>query len=466
MAGPEPRAVATGSTRSGSEGAPQGFPRYRFGSTRSLPLAVLGVALALGAHALQAAGPLRLGTDSIDYLAMAASAVDGRGFTLDGEVSPRPIGYPAVVAALEWAGLAAPWALVLLNCACLALGLWAAAAVLRRALGLGPRAAAIACLVSLLSFVAVKHSAQPLSDVPFLFVAAACLLLATRAEQQTGWARWRLLGAAVLAAAAGMALRKVGIMLVPALAWVAATDPGVRALVGRAARGRALAAAVVAAVVAAVLLAAALSRTVYFGSALEEYDGRDALATAAYILDARTREWGELVTNVPKSRVPAALAPVARAAGLAGLAVVLAGLASRRRELRALDVFVAAYLLLLFVWPFEDPRFWLPVLPYLAGYGAVAVERAAPRLRARRLVAAWLVLFAAAGVGALAYSTRLTLSGASFPDRYGDGTLTRTYRLAYGLPDPGDGVVVDRALAVLRRYDPRAGRRETRSRPQ
>jgi hypothetical protein len=415
--------------------------------------------LALGAHALQAAGPLRLENDSIDYLAMAASAADGHGFTLDGEVSRRPIGYPAVVAALEWAGLAAPWAFVLLNCACLALGLWAAAAVLRRALGLGPRAAAVACLVTLLSFVAVKHSALPSSDVPFLCAAAACLLLATRAEQQTGWARWRLLGAAVLAAAAGMALRKVGITLVPALAWAVATDPGVRAIAGRAARARVLAGSLVAAaLVAAVLLAAALSRTVYFGSALDKYVGRDAPATAVGILDARTREWGELVTNVPKSRLPASLAPVARVAGLAGLAVVLAGLASRRRELRAVDAFVAAYVLLLFVWPFEDPRFWLPVLPYLAGYGAVAVERAAPRLRARRLAAAWLVLFASAGAGALAYSTRLTLSGASFPDRYGDGTLMRTYRLAYGLPDPGDGIVVDRALAVLRRYDPRTAR--------
>jgi hypothetical protein len=306
--------------------------------------------------------------------------------------------------------------------------------------------------------VTVKNSALPLSDASFFCAAAVCLLLLDRAEERSGGARWRLLGAALVAAAAAMALRKIGITLLPALVWAAAADPGVRVYVRRAAKSRGLVVMVLLATsIAAALVAIALSRTVYFGSALGKYSGRDAIATAAIVVDARTTEWGELVTNVPASRVPAPGAPMARIAGVAGLSLVVAGLVSRRHRARAADVFVATYMLLLSVWPFEDARFWLPLLPLLFGYGALAFAQVALRVpHARALAAAWLVVFTCAGAAAMGYSSWLTFSGQRFPERYGDGTLTRTYRIAYGLPDLGVGAVVEGALVVLERYDPRA----------
>ena len=55
---------------------------------------------------VQIVSPLRLNADSIVLLSMTDSAVHGGGFTLDGQKTVMPPGYPALLAVLVRVGLA------------------------------------------------------------------------------------------------------------------------------------------------------------------------------------------------------------------------------------------------------------------------------------------------------------------------------------------------------------------------
>jgi hypothetical protein len=62
-------------------------------------------------------------------------------------------------------------------------------------------------------------------------------------------------------------------------------------------------------------------------------------------------------------------------------------------------------------------------------------------------------LYVAMGIVAMGYSTWLTFSGPKFPERYGDGRLTATYRLFLFDQPPAAGEELNAdGLRVLRRY--------------
>jgi hypothetical protein len=122
---------------------------------------------------------------------------------------------------------------------------------------------------------------------------------------------------------------------------------------------------------------------------------------------------------------------------------------------------VISYALLVLVWPASDARFWLPLVPLALGYAFVAL-RPLLRLRAGALaLGGYAAVFVALGIAALGYDTRISYSGARFPDRFGADipgrTLQPTYRVAFGEARPGDAALVNRgALAVLRHWETRA----------
>ena len=134
---------------------------------------------------------------------------------------------------------------------------------------------------------------------------------------------------------------------------------------------------------------------------------------------------------------------------MAAFLAIIAAVVMRRHTLGPVDGWVLGSIVVLYVWPSDAVRFVLPVFPFLLGYGVLLARR-------RRAGAiAYATVFAALGLVAIALSTRLTFSDEAFPERYASGILAPTYRVAWGLAEPGDPAHVYRpALIVLRRYDP------------
>jgi hypothetical protein len=174
------------------------------------------------------------------------------------------------------------------------------------------------------------------------------------------------------------------------------------------------------------------------------------LSMAGISLSYRLTEFGELFVNLPTSKTPHAIRAIVPWIGLVLFLLTVLGLSTKRRRIGTTEVFLVCYMGILFVWPYYDARFWLPVIPLLIAYLVLAVKRL--RLP-HAVVLIYCGIFAALGVAAIAYSTVISFSGSRFPDRYGDGTLRSTYCAAFDSCKSIDYTQVNvKALRLLREY--------------
>ena len=412
---------------------------------------LLAACLFLG-YSLQVATPLRLNNDAISLLGTAQSVSEGHGLPR----SRFPVGYPLLVAGLDKLGLATSAILVVVNLVALAAALVAYHRIFSRRLAISPFASAAICLLSAASWVLVKHATLPITDAVFFGVSAVCLLTATRGESSTGARQAAFLLAAAILTAVAISVRTVGIALVPAVLWAGAGNRLRAAVQENPARSF----WAVLAVVALLLIGYyGVAETAYFSQLLAALHRQSFGGMLAENFGWRLQELGAIIVNAPAGRVPSNFEPAFRLAWTGAHVLYLRGLWSRRDSVGSLEVFTVAYSTILLVWPFYGPRFWLAVIPPFLAFVLLGGQllAASARLRdtaATVLLTAFCTWFLIAGGAALVYSTRISLSGNRFADRYGDGNLRDTYRA--GLGQPHDPSRVDpRALRLLERFDSR-----------
>ena len=411
-------------------------------------LLALATALLAVGYLLQSASPLRLNTDAIVLLSIGDTVAAGQG-------SHFPPGYPAMLAGLNLLGVASSAAFILLNCAFVAVTFIAAYHVYRRPLGFSPAGALGLCCLGLLSFVLVKHVTIPLSDVPFMGLFTLALWFAARAGAGPGW-EWGWLVLALLTTVAALSVRTAGVVLLPAFVWLL----GVRCLPRWVALRRKFPPLIWILPAGCLILglgfALLISQTRYFAEMKAVYFQTGVADRLLNNLLVHGTEMGEICVNLPAAKAPALLQPAYPLAGLLLAGLILRGVWLRRPLFGVLEVTLLAYMGLIFAWPYFDARFWLPVFPLMIPYVALALGDAA-RLRffqcAGPAAKTW---FALAGLAALAYSTKISWAGTRFPDVYGNGTLSPTYRAAFlgqtNLVTNGDPLQSD-ALRLLQRYD-------------
>jgi hypothetical protein len=400
---------------------------------------------------LQISSPLRLNTDAIVLLSMGDSAAHGGGFLDDGQKTVFPPGYPALLAMLLRLGLAHPWVIVGLNMVFLSVGLFAAYSLLVRQFFADKAAVLTICSFFLLSYVVIKHFSIPLTDVPFFCCSMCCLAVMSQAMcMDSYWPFMLLTGAAWLLAVAAIAVRRVGVALIPPLVFMAVSSPQFKSVLKRFSRGTKVIIGVF-----FVIVGVGTIRVVAKTSSLADFFSvakKSKISTLILqILSYRLTELGELLGNLPMTKLPAKLHVIVPWMGLLLFVLILLGLATKRKKISPTEVFLVCYMGTLFVWPYYDARFWLPVIPLLIAYSALAVRNL--RLP-KAAVAIYCVIFAMIGFAVIAYSTRITFAGSKFPDRYGDGYLRPTYCAAFQTcGDGGDPQKVSaKALRLLREY--------------
>jgi hypothetical protein len=399
--------------------------------------------------ALQVFSPLRLNTDAIVLLSMGDSAAHGGGFYFEEVVFPP--GYPALLAALMKAGLGHPWAIVGTNLVFLSVGLFATYSLLIREFFEKKTVVLIICSFFLLSFVVVKHFPIPLTDVPFFCCSMCCLAIMSKTTKTES--SWRFLILAVAAwslALVAITVRKVGVALVPPLLFMIVYSSHFKSLLKHLSRRTKLMILVVSVFVGVATLYV-VAKT-WLSDSMGGVKGSSASTLGLQILSYRLTELGELLVNIPMSKVPAELHFMVPWIGLPLFLLTLFGVATKRREIGPTEVYLICYIAILFAWPYYDARFWLPVIPLLIAYSLLAVKRLK---LPNNVVAIYCIAFATLGLTAIAYSTRISFSGSAFPDKYGDGQLRPTYCAAFQSCernwDPGK--VDNRVLRLLRDYD-------------
>jgi hypothetical protein len=164
---------------------------------------------------------------------------------------------------------------------------------------------------------------------------------------------------------------------------------------------------------------------------------------------------GEVALNAPSTRVPNVLEHVYPLAGLVVLVPLLVGAWAAGRRAPVIGTYLTASAVVLLLWPYSATRFLAPLAPLLAAGLVEGIQRLSSK-RLRPVAYTWASLFVVLGLVALAGTTRISLSGDEFPERYGP-EYRATYRSAWGTASPAERLAVnERMLWVLRRYEPRA----------
>lgn len=417
--------------------------RYRFAQGLLALLAICFV--------LQAFSPLRLNPDAIALLSVGESVAHGRGFFDYGKMTVFPPGYPALLAVLLRAGLAHPWVIVGLNVVFLSVGLLATCSLLIHDFFEDKATVLIICSFFLLSFVVIKHVTLPLTDVPFFACSMCCLALMNQSTKSDS--HWRFVILAVTAwllALAAIAVRRIGVALVPPLVFMIVRSPQFKSLLKRSFLWITLVIILV-----IVFVGAGTTQVIATASTLSDFirvvENSRVSALILQTLSYRFTELGELFDNFPISMTPTKLLVMVPWAGVVLFLLTLFGFATKRMAIGPTDVFLVCYMGILFAWPFQDPRFWLPVVPLLIAYSVLAVSN--PRFP-KGVVTIYGIIFAAFGFFAIAYSTRISFAGSRFPERYLDGRMRSTYCAAIqSCRDGADSNKVDaKALRLLREY--------------
>lgn len=376
----------------------------------------------------QLAGPLRLDGDSPTYLCDASDLADGRGF----RDNHLPRGYPHVLATLDLMGLGSSAGFVAVNLVGMGMGLVCISTVLRREFELSRGEVEVICLLTCCSWVWVHLVAVPMSDLLFFALSSMVLALLSLAK---GCSRFRAvvsIGAAALIALAAFFVRTIGAALFVAVAF-AVMDTGV---VRRTFRRR----------LAIVLLTISvcvggfvglfyrdLLASRYYSWALSYLltpppDVSEEGASSIHLLSVawwRIGEVGAIAQNVSA----AAFAPTAptlpvdsltlsillmpelrglrQAVGIVSVILIFAGLWSRRRRFSHVEAYLTAYVGILLIWPYEDTRFFAPVIPLLLAFAWLGLRSLNPQPRTlARFVSIYAAAFCLFGAVAMGDSLR------------------------------------------------------------
>ena len=366
-----------------------------------------------------------------------------------------------MLALLDRAGLGVPWAFVALNLVFLAIGLISVYFLLRSSFAFDRATTLLVCGGTLLVHDVIADAAIALSDMTFFGLAMLCLLLLERSTHTGGLAATSMImGAAVLAAGA-FAIRTIAIALWPTVIFVALSRSTIAQRMRYITRGQLVAAASAAAAIALVVGAVAVIGIVRSGY-FRILDAQEASSGSVFgQAKAKLRVLGDLGTNIPVSSryVPDAAHPLYYVAGAFLIALIIVGIIHRRR-LGLVEVYTASTVLVLFAFPGNLSRLWIPIVPILIAYfswlrepsgggvpcGSDSASTSSPLWRSE-----WQISHTAS---VSLFLGRSSLTGGRVC------LLSGRLKVAFGQVAPASVGAIDHdALRVLRYYEPRGSRK-------
>ena len=256
----------------------------------------------------------------------------------------------------------------------------------------------------LLSWVIMKHSITPLSDMQFLFFSSGSIYYYQLYRQKSSFLS---LAAALLFFAVAFFTRTAAIALFIALL-ASLLHEHWRQLSTSLRNHRWMVLGLILAVVMVVLSAPALRITDYLGYFIRPLRDSGLTWFVKHLSGHFTDDWSGLFVNAPSPKIPF-MAPALTRALYAFVGAAMLGwisylfIARKIKGTLIVKYYLAIYIVLILAWPYHEGRFWLPILPFLA---VVIFQTPAPSGIPVRyifmLAKGWYV---AAGIFALSYYT-------------------------------------------------------------
>jgi hypothetical protein len=179
--------------------------------------------------------------------------------------------------------------------------------------------------------------------------------------------------------------------------------------------------------------------------------GRTLINWAGGVMAMRLKELGEIAVNLPYPAIPQILQRIIPLIGMSVFVLVSIGVACRK-QFGVAEAYFFTYVAIILVWPFYDPRFWLPVIPFLIAYCGLAVKRLIQGKVIRRIVQGYVIMFVLMGMMTLASDTKMSLAGSEFGDLCTELGYHSTYCAVWHCKDLDSAAIDLDGLRLLRFY--------------
>lgn len=390
---------------------------------------------------------LRLHVDMLRYFAIKDCVELGCPPNSVAAKDYLPWGYTALLLLLSKLGILKSSVLVFINCLYLFGGLYFAGK-----LAGSTKTGLLPAVLVLLNWTTIKFVTHPLSEMQYLFFSLASLYYFHR------YSEGKKAGYLILAfVAAGLAFvtRSVGVALVGALG-VGLLWEFRQQLLEFIKKHKYLVILVGVVGLGVVVFSRQLGLNHYtavFGKQFKEG------LTFGKMLEWHFTEWPQLCLNTSVVKWVPYLGAERLTVLFLLLGILLFGgflylLFFRKNEIPLIvKVYLLFYSVVMFNWPFYDPRFWVPVLPLLA-IVAVYIPFQGPRWR-QVVLSVWLAGYVVLGIGAVGFYTYTSLNKEVMARTHANGVYRNEYEtIFYGKPLSDTARHIDSAaLEVIRRYD-------------
>jgi hypothetical protein len=258
----------------------------------------------------------------------------------------------------------------------------------------------------------------------------------------------KLIGSVVLVIVS-LCIRRVGVALIPALLYTVIFQSAVRNYIMRLSIGMKVTIVFLAASLGG-SMAWVISTTRTLSDFRAILTGHTVIDSAVGIMEYRLKELGEIAVNMPFTAIPPILQGIIPVIGALTFAFVFVGVAGRN-QFGVIEIYFVSYVAVILVWPFYDPRFWLPVIPFLIVYVGLALRRLIQGKTVIHIVEGYVMVFVTMGMLSLASDTMLSFSGSGFGDLY-TGQYHSTYCAVWHCKDSDSTKIDPDGLRLLRYY--------------
>jgi len=406
----------------------------------------IATAMLLLLYLLNCLTPLRIHYDMLRYYAIRDCLEFGCAPDSVAAQDYLPYGYTYLLLVLSKLGILKSFSIVLINCLYLFGGLY----MVRKMFGekLSPF---LFYVIVLLNWTVIKYVAHPLSEIQYLFFSIASLYFFFRYTRDR---RVLFLLPSILFAGLAFLTRTIGIALVPAillgLAWEHREQ--LKTVI---VKNRILLILLLILIAGIAVFSKQLGLNHYTGVMSTQMKAGPGFGT---ILLFHFKEWAELLLNIPFKRLESFLPGrggswIFILFGMAFFSLFLYLLLSKKSIPPVIKIYMVAYSLILFSWPFIDPRFWVPVVPLI-----IAVLMQASFSLKKPYAYAMLLLFTGyilSGIPAVGYMTYTSLNRKVEARTQASGVYRNEYEIHYyGKPLSDTARKIDSfVLHVLQKYD-------------
>ncbi|HCL82738.1 MAG TPA: hypothetical protein DIC22_02130, partial [Chitinophagaceae bacterium] len=358
-----------------------------------------------------------------------------------------PYGYTVLLLLLSKLGILKSFSVVFVNCLYLFGGLYFVRKIFSYI-----RTPYFLFFLVLLNWTIIKFVTHPLSELQYLFFSLASLYAFYSFIRDKNI--WNLLLAFLLAGLAFLT-RTVGVSLVAAL-FAALIWEYRKLLLVLIKRNRIGILAFGIGIAAVLVFSRQLGLDHYTGVMSEQF--KEGLRFSDVVF-WHFSEWGEILINTSKFKAISFLTPamgewlfvIMGLLGICGFIYIC--YIKKNRVPFIVKAYLFFYILLLFNWPFPDPRFWVPVVPLIA---AVVSQTSFSHNRVIKICSfLYLLVYSVLGIVSLVYMTYTSFDKREFSKTQAKGVYRNEYEVHFfGKPLSDTAKQIDPYLVeFLNRYD-------------